>query len=115
MRSTTRIAARKSSIGGFYVCAGGFDILIFNKLNCFVVFNTSNWGRRGLFGEDLAQQTPPVATRMNTTRPFGQWNLILVHLPVATFPNIVKLLKQREYIWIMFVRCSYFDKMIYLF
>jgi len=36
-------------------------------------------------------------------------------LASSTFPNIVKLLKQRESIWIMFVRCSYFDKIVYLF
>ena len=59
MRSTTTTVARKSSIGGLYVyMQGGFDILKFDKLNWFVVFNTSNWGRGGLFGEGLVHQSP---------------------------------------------------------
>ena len=67
--------------GALRLCAGGFDISKFDKFNWFVVFNTSNWGRGGLFGEGLAHQSPPpVATGLSTTRPFGQCNLILAHL-----------------------------------
>jgi len=35
-------------------------------------------------------------------------------LASCNIPSIVKLLKQRESIWITFVRCSYFNKMVYL-
>ena len=65
--------------GALRLYAGRFDILKFDKLNWFVVFNTSNWGRGGLFG-GLSPPKPPVATGLSATRPIGQWNLILAHL-----------------------------------
>jgi len=46
-----RTAARKSSIGGLYVCAGvftfvqgGLDIQIWQKFHEFIVFHISIWG-----------------------------------------------------------------------
>jgi len=90
----------------------GFDISKFDKLNWFVVFNTSNWGCRDFLGEDLTHKTP-----RGDENEYHQtiWTVKSHSCALATFRNIVKTLKEGEPIWIMCVPCSYFDKFLYLF
>jgi len=81
MRSTTRIFARKPSIGGLAVCAGGYLIRQIGELG-------------GLFWESLAHQRPPHGDGTECHQTI--WAVKSHSCALALFQNILKTLKQRE-------------------
>jgi len=55
----TRTVARKSSIGGLYVCAGEIDNQIWQKFHQLMVFHISILGAWSVVWGVLAHQSPP--------------------------------------------------------
>jgi len=63
----TRTVARKYSVGGLYVCAGGLDILIFDKTSLIYSVSYFNLGGLELCLEGLSSTKSPVAMGLNAT------------------------------------------------
>jgi len=100
-----RTVARKSSIGGFYVCAGGLyvcagghDIKIWKKFHWFIVFQILIWGDWSFVWEAKLTKIP-VATGLGYLKVHAAkmgflcscnaqlWNLLCPKSRATTSPN----------------------------